>query len=446
MGAIRRIVFVVPDCGDGGLFQFYNQLIPSLAKHAKVHVLFASMFDNHLAPAIPNSTAEMIRPDSAVELRNALAAGPLAVAPQLLRALGTAHLAWKRALELDPDIIEVCDWPLGMAPAVLDPSVPSVIQCHGSMAQISQFDPQSGGSVESMILRLIEPQVISHALEVQTYSRANAQSWEAATARAVRVIRPAFRSAGYRPSATDAGASFSIFGRLQSWKGPQVLCAALQLLGPRAPVCDWYGSAKPWPDSNIGTDQYLAGTYPRIWGKTFRFHAPVDRFTVARLQGASRAAIVPSTWDVFNFTALEAMAMARPLIVSTGAGASELIEDGVNGFTFDNGDAAALAQAIERLLSQTPAQTRSMGEAAYETVRQQLDPDKIAAQRMHAYREVMARHAAAPPRPVSPWLADLLTPGRDTGFDMSSFLDTLPARPMMQSVSKRLRAKLRSGI
>lgn len=443
MPLIKRVVYIVPDCGEGGLFQFYNQLLPALSEHTKVHVLFASMFDTQLAPNIANSTTEMIPPRSAFGLSDALAAGPLGVAPQLVRAVGTAHVAWRRALELDPDIIEVCDWPLGMAPAVLNASVPSVIQCHGSMAQIAQFDPQPGGSVESMLLRLIEPQVLSHALEVQTYSRANAKRWEATTARAVRVIRPAFRPVEHRRSTTDASASFSIFGRLQSWKGPHVLCAALQLLGPRAPVCDWYGSAKPWPDSDVGTDQYLAAAYPQVWGKTFRFHAPVDRVTVARLQGASRAAIVPSTWDVFNFTAVEAMAMARPLIVSTGAGASELIEDGVNGFTFANGDAAALAQAIERLLSQTPAQSRAMGEAACEAVRQQLDPDKIAAQRMDAYRDVMARHAAAPPRPLSPWLADLLTPGRDTGFDMSAFLDTLPARPMMKSVSKRLRAKLR---
>lgn len=441
----QRVVFIVPDCGEGGLFQFYNQLIPALAKHAKVHVLFASMFDTRLTPSIPSSTSEMIRPESAVELRRSLASGPLAVAPQLSRALGTAHLAWKRALSLDPDIVEICDWPLGMAPAVLDPSVPSVIQCHGSMAQIAQFDPQPNRAVESMLLRLIEPQLLAQALEVQAYSTANAHSWEAATARAVRVIRPAFVCPGLQPSAVEQGASISVFGRLQSWKGPQVLCEALQLLGTTAPVCDWYGSAKPWPDSGINADQHLATTYPRVWGKTFRFHGPVDRATVARLQAASRAVIVPSTWDTFNFTAAEAMAMARPLIVSTGAGVSELIEDGVNGFAFANGDAASLALAIARLLAQSPAQARQMGEAARETVRQQLDPDMIAAQRHNVYGEVMARHAAAPPLPVSPWLADLLTPGRDTGFDMSAFLDTLPARPMMKSVSKRLRAKLWSG-
>ena len=61
---------------------------------------------------------------------------------------------------------------------------------------------------------------------------------------------------------------------------------------------------------------------------------------VARLQRAARFNVITlDLRDVFNFTCVEAMASGRPVICSRGAGASGLIEDGVNGFVFESGDA-----------------------------------------------------------------------------------------------------------
>ncbi len=48
----------------------------------------------------------------------------------------------------------------------------------------------------------------------------------------------------------------------------------------------------------------------------------------ARLQAQAAFMVVPSLWDTFNFTCVEAMWSGRPVICSRGAGASELIEDG----------------------------------------------------------------------------------------------------------------------
>jgi len=230
-----------------------------------------------------------------------------------------------------------------------------------------------------------------------------------------------------------------IFGRLQSWKGPQVLCDALALLGEAAPGCDWYGAAKPWPDSNEPADARLARAFPSVWNRAFQFHGPIDRIDVARRMAASRAVIVPSTWDVFNFTAVEAMAVARPVIVSSGAGASELIVHGVNGFTFPAGDAAALAAALEAAAALSDSAARAMGEAARATVGQELDPDRIAAQRLAAYRSAVADHS---PTPAPDWLRDLLVPGAPTRWRMEDFLATLPVRPLARAVAERITGKL----
>lgn len=45
--------------------------------------------------------------------------------------------------------------------------------------------------------------------------------------------------------------------------------------------------------------------------------------------------VAPSIEDTFNLAVLESMSNKRPCIVSTNAGASEIIEDGKNGFVFD---------------------------------------------------------------------------------------------------------------
>ncbi|HSA06490.1 MAG TPA: glycosyltransferase family 4 protein [Candidatus Gastranaerophilales bacterium] len=45
--------------------------------------------------------------------------------------------------------------------------------------------------------------------------------------------------------------------------------------------------------------------------------------------------VVPSLEDTFNLAALEAMSVAKPCIVSKNAGVSEIINDNINGFTFE---------------------------------------------------------------------------------------------------------------
>ncbi len=80
--------------------------------------------------------------------------------------------------------------------------------------------------------------------------------------------------------------------------------------------------------------------------------------------------IVPSLEDTFNLAALEAMACAKPCIISTNAGASEIIEDGVNGFTFNvkKNSAKNLAGKIEFLIK-NPDFYQKMSGSALETAK-----------------------------------------------------------------------------
>jgi phosphatidyl-myo-inositol dimannoside synthase len=79
---------------------------------------------------------------------------------------------------------------------------------------------------------------------------------------------------------------------------------------------------------------------------------------------------LPSTGEGFGFVVLEAMAFAKPVIAAAAGGATDLIEDGSNGFLVKPRDVASLAQALERLLTDDSLRAE-MGRRGAEKVRLQ---------------------------------------------------------------------------
>lgn len=80
-------------------------------------------------------------------------------------------------------------------------------------------------------------------------------------------------------------------------------------------------------------------------GPTIRFLESVDEVTKFRYLSHSRALIVPQEED-FGIVILEANACGVPVIAYRSGGATELIEDGRNGFFFDRQDPDSLVEAL----------------------------------------------------------------------------------------------------
>jgi glycosyltransferase involved in cell wall biosynthesis len=79
--------------------------------------------------------------------------------------------------------------------------------------------------------------------------------------------------------------------------------------------------------------------------------------------------VQPSVTEGFGIEVLEAMAHARPVIVSKGAGAADVVTDGVDGFIVPIRDPDAICDMITKLKND-PGLTRSMGEQAREKAMQ----------------------------------------------------------------------------
>lgn len=80
------------------------------------------------------------------------------------------------------------------------------------------------------------------------------------------------------------------------------------------------------------------------------------------------AVLLPSVVEGFGLAAVEGWLHGRPVLVSRGAGVSELVQDGVNGYASDPGDADALAERMLRL-ARDPALAADLGRAGRATAR-----------------------------------------------------------------------------
>ena len=439
-----RLLILTPEFegAGGGIMTFYQALIPALqAEGVEVRVIEGSAC--HAAE------------DKSLRLRNGVRIETLelnrlrrwsvrfarfAATPGLRRHLAAAWAMWEQAgFGEDADIVEACDWGLPFLPVALDAVRPLVVQCHGSAGQIAQYDPIAGEETQDVLTRLLEATTLAGCRAIQTYSCANAGSWRNETGADVQVIRPAWTRPPVQPAHVNNHGL--VVGRVQRWKGPQVVCAAVDLLGRPALEIDWVGRDTPWGFRESSTSTHLGNTYPEIWGKKITHHPPESAEQVSRRQASALFNLVPSTWDVFNFTAVEAMASGRPAIISTGAGASELVEDGVNGYTFPSGDAEGLAATIERVLSASPAQLADVGRSAQETIRRALDPPTIARQRLAAYRSTIDAFRESGGPSILGSLAEICRPSDVPADRDASFLDQVPLRTLVRHVAGRLGKK-----
>jgi glycosyltransferase involved in cell wall biosynthesis len=89
-----------------------------------------------------------------------------------------------------------------------------------------------------------------------------------------------------------------------------------------------------------------------------RFLGSVSREGVLRLFRAADAAILPSRWENFPHTVVEALAVGSPVIATAVGGVPEVVRDGENGLLVRSGDPAALAEAIRRFFADEDLQQR----------------------------------------------------------------------------------------
>jgi glycogen synthase len=91
-----------------------------------------------------------------------------------------------------------------------------------------------------------------------------------------------------------------------------------------------------------------------------RMRPPLAHCKVPGIMREADVVVIPSRYENFCNTALEAMASGRAVIASKCGGIPDLVVDGWNGVLFPPGDVKSLAAAISELLS-SPAKAHAFG-------------------------------------------------------------------------------------
>ena len=436
-----RILFVLPEYPPdhgGGIVTFYEALLPELVRqgHA-VDVLLGSAFVHGGAPYEREGVNIRFLETERFE-RFLDSFRHYGMVPELQRHLAAAWAMHEQAEGgAGYDAVEVVDWGLLSAPWIVEARVPAVVQLHGSAGQIDLRDPSPAGALQGHLTRLLEAGVLRGADALHTHSTANQREWAEVTGREVAYLPPPLER-GDAPAAQPRGTDGLVVGRVQKWKGPTVLCEALARMGADAPRVRWVGRDTVFGESGESMSAYLRATYPAVWGEKIEPVGQVAPAEVARLQAEAGFVVVPSLWDVYNLTAVEAMRHGAVVVCSTGAGASDLIEDGINGFTFPAGDAVALADALRLVVALAPEERERLSAAARATVVDRLNPQMIAARKVEAYETVIRQAGAVAP---DPWSAAAARPASGTG-DALGFLDHQPLRDILSYAARRVSTKL----
>lgn len=114
---------------------------------------------------------------------------------------------------------------------------------------------------------------------------------------------------------------------------------------------------------------------------------------------AGDVAVTTQWYEPFGLTPLEAMACGRPVVGSAVGGITFTVQDGVTGYLVPPRDPAALADCLERLLTQ-PALRARLGRAARARVEGEFTWDLVARRTAALYEAMLAAPPAAAPAAV----------------------------------------------
>lgn len=440
------ILFAVPEYGDsaGGIASYYTTLIPEITSQGhSVDVLVGSAFTS----AIPSyeehgAQVEYLDPERREKVFATLDA--YEALPNLRRTLAAAWALFDQADRgAEYDVVETTDFGLLFLPWVaFDDTPPTLVQLHASNGQIDAHEPTEGKVFQGHFTRFLECRGLERADALQSVSPMNAQEWEERVQRTVTSCPPPLDVTAVNASEMDTNtADGFVAGRIQYWKGPTVLCDALTRLGDRAPQIEWAGRDTDYRAADQSMTEFLKRSYSSVWGQMIRPVGQIPREEVLRRQATAEFVVVPSIWDVFNYTAVEAMAMGTVVICSEGAGAANLIESRRNGFRVPAEDPATLAETIRKVTALSYDERARIGKKAQETVATQLDPQRIAERRVETYRSMSPRDGVGGD---PEWIRETIRP--KGAFDVPSkplaFLDHLPLRELINYVARRTARKI----
>lgn len=173
------------------------------------------------------------------------------------------------------------------------------------------------------------------------------------------------------------------FGRLTEEKGFDVCVGAMQLVLQKIPQAKLIVSGK-------GTEIYVLNKIVQalkiqesvIFTGLTPYHKIFDLINTATL------VVVPSRYESFGLSAVEAMQMGRPVIASKVGGLQEIVQHEKTGWLIPKNNISVLAQTIVSALS-NPKRLIAMGENAKQHVQENFSVQQLVDNYESAFAEII---------------------------------------------------------
>jgi glycosyltransferase involved in cell wall biosynthesis len=325
------------------------------------------------------------------------AGSTLALVPRLLAA-GPAGARWLRRLRrllrrLRPDVVHSNGYKVHVAGALaLPPGARLVWHAH---------DYLGGRRLMARLLRRLAPR----AAAAVAISRSVADDVRrvCGTGLRVEVVHNAVDLARFSPDgprapldalagmppASPGAVRVGLVATMGLWKGHAVFLRALARLPAETAVRGYVVGGRIYATAGSEVD-------PEALRRTAAELGIADRVGFTGFVDDSAAAMraldvvvhASTQPEPFGLVIAEAMACARPVVVSAAGGAAEIVEDGVDALGVAPGDAAALAEAIRRLAEDAGLRAR-LGAAGRARAERDFDRARLARALVPLYRSLV---------------------------------------------------------
>lgn len=172
--------------------------------------------------------------------------------------------------------------------------------------------------------------------------------------------------------------SICYVGRLERRKGVIEWVDAAVTVAHEYPKVQFEFIGRDVVDKNrMSVQEFLERRIPGSMKKRFKFRGKQKHSSLHKFLELARMAVVPSRWENFPNTCIEAMCSGLPVIASHNGGMREMIKDGQTGWLTNKAGTEGLAEALKRALKLSEAEIEKMGRKASSDIRHICDNKKI---------------------------------------------------------------------
>ena len=260
---------------------------------------------------------------------------------------------------------------------------PCIVHLHSPTQFIARYNEWDIGSPVVLTAKRLEDYTIAAADALLCPSRYLADQVEAhygIPRGTVRVLP--LPSAGFpmllRDEETWERGPICYVGRLERRKGViEWVDAAVSVASEYPEVSFEFIGLDMLDGDRMSMQEFLVRRVPRSVRNKFHFRGQQERSQLPRFLARARMAVIPSRWENFPYTCVEAMSSGLPVIASRDGGMAEMIEDGRTGWLANKTGSEGLAEALRRALRTEPVRIAEMGRNASGDIRQLCNGKKI---------------------------------------------------------------------